>query len=289
MCCSASALVFLASLFLPWRESTVSSTATSLRQQRSPGLLTQLRQAGPAAPTGGSPSPATSPSCSSSPSSSRPSRPSAARNSLRGCLSRGLGVALGYFAVAVAHEAHTLASELGSARGIPAPHELDLRLLSRDCECRQSPRLSGARPGQERVHALRRAPATQWRDSSASACSSRSSCRGSAFAWGGRLSVHGIEAPPAAIAALGLILGAGWLHGEAGRRWRCRVRSRQRSSPAGSASALAIAGGHVYGTWIGIGCAVSLVALEAVLAWPPCGFRSCRVDRRLVRVGAAAL
>src|SRR4029077_6906350 len=45
---------------------------------------------------------------------------------------------------------------------------------------------------------------------------------------------------------------------------------------------------HRYGMWIGIGCAVSLVALEAVRAWPvrlpvpPHG-------RAAVRIGAAAL
>ena len=108
-------------------------------------------------------------------------------------------------------------------------------------------------------------------------------------------SAHGIEAPPAAIAALGLILGAGWLRAGAGRRWRLPAAIAAAVLSGAAASAVAISGGHVYGTWIGIGCAVALVlleaervALEAMRAWParpPVPLHGMP----LVRIGAAAL
>ena len=101
-------------------------------------------------------------------------------------------------------------------------------------------------------------------------------------------SAPGIESPAAAIAALGLILGAGWLLGERGGRWRLPFAIATAILTGATASAVAVGGSHRYGTWIGIACAVALVAFEAVRAWP---LRLLALPRgsTAVRMGAAAL
>lgn len=101
-------------------------------------------------------------------------------------------------------------------------------------------------------------------------------------------SIPGIEGATAAIAALGLILGAGWLLGERGARWRLPFAIATAILTGATASALAVGGSFRYGTWLGIGFAVLLIALEAMRAWPvqlpvlPRGLRAARL-------GAAAL
>ena len=102
---------------------------------------------------------------------------------------------------------------------------------------------------------------------------------------------YGIMIAAAVIAAPALILGARWLHREAGRRWRLPFAIAVAVLTAGAADAVApsaLPGVHRYGTWIAIGCAVSLVALEAARPWP---VRLPVLPRGLaaVRLGAAAL
>jgi hypothetical protein len=98
----------------------------------------------------------------------------------------------------------------------------------------------------------------------------------------------GIASAAAAISALGLILGARWLHTEAGRRWRLPVAIATAILVGAAASAVSYNGIHRYGAWIGVGCAVLLVVLEAARAWP---LRLPTVPRgpAALRMGAAAL
>jgi hypothetical protein len=107
-----------------------------------------------------------------------------------------------------------------------------------------------------------------------------------AFAGPVASSFPGIQSPAIAIAALGLVLGAGRLLGEGGP-WRLRFAIATAVLTAGGVSALAVSGSHRYGTWIGIACAVLLVALEAVRAlpvWLPAPPRG----QTAVRMGGAA-
>jgi hypothetical protein len=101
-------------------------------------------------------------------------------------------------------------------------------------------------------------------------------------------SIHGTELAAAAIAALSLLLGAHWLHRDAGRRWRLPVVIAVAILTGGAASGAQSTEGHLYGTWIAVACAVSLVVLEAVRAWP---VRLPAPPQRLVavRIGAAAM
>jgi hypothetical protein len=98
----------------------------------------------------------------------------------------------------------------------------------------------------------------------------------------------GIVYASVAIAALGLILGAPFLHREAGRPWRLPFAIAVAILAGGAFSATAFGAVHKYGAWVGIGCAVALVVLEAGVAWPlrlpgpPHGWAA-------VRVGAAGL
>ncbi len=101
-------------------------------------------------------------------------------------------------------------------------------------------------------------------------------------------SISGIQGSAIAIAALGLMLGAVQLLGERGRPWRLPFAIATAVLTGGGASALAVAGSHRYGTWIGIACAILLVTLETVRAlplWLPALPRG----RTAMRMGAAAL
>jgi hypothetical protein len=82
-------------------------------------------------------------------------------------------------------------------------------------------------------------------------------------------SYPGIESAATAIAALGLIFGARSMHTEAGRSWRLPLAIATAILVGGAASAISLQGSNRYATWIGIGCAVLLVALETVRVWPP--------------------
>jgi hypothetical protein len=105
---------------------------------------------------------------------------------------------------------------------------------------------------------------------------------------GPSFSYPGIVSPAAAIATLGLILGARWVHREAGRRWRLPLAIATAILIGGAASGITVNGDRRYGTWIGIGCALLLVVLEAARASP---LLLPALPRGLAawRVGAAAL
>jgi multisubunit Na+/H+ antiporter MnhE subunit len=99
-------------------------------------------------------------------------------------------------------------------------------------------------------------------------------------------SLAGIQNPPVAIAAVGLILGAGKVLREDGRRWRLPFALATAILVGGGASAFGSS--YRYGTWIGIAGALLLVALEIVRALPlvlPAPPRG----QTAVRLGAAAL
>jgi hypothetical protein len=275
----ASSLVFLASLFLPWRESAVPAGGTFSIQ----GFLDLTeggRVNGWVAVAGDVGVLLVVALVLAAVAALR--RPElTARLPLT-----GLGIALGYFAVAVAQDTHSLASELGavtrhtrhaswtygfylgiSSAAVAAASALVLRRG-------ESIRLQGAADvvaGALGVGLLV-AFLLPWVD----------------YHGVGNFSVHGTEAPSAAIAALGLLLGAGWLHGEAGRPWRLPAAIAAAVLTGGAAAELAITGGYVYGAWLGIACSVSLVALEAVRAWP---VRVSAPPHALAatRVGAATL
>lgn len=202
-----------------------------------------------------------------------------------------LGIALGYFAVAVAVEVNTLSRELGGGftGHPPTPHtswtygfylglaSAGIAVLSGLAVRRSEPlRLPGAADALSLVLgvALLVSFLLPW------------------LGFRGPLSVstsfHGIEIAAAGIAALVLILGGGRLHGEARRRWGPAVALAIAILTGGAASAAPFSYEHLYGTWIGVGCAVSLVALEVVRAWP---VRLPDLPRGLaaVRTAAAAL
>lgn len=181
-----------------------------------------------------------------------------------------LAVALAYFAVALALTVHTLSDDfLGAFTGHPPKVHASwafgfyLGLASAAIAL-----LSGLASSWS--HRLRPREAADW----------------AAFALGIALlialllpwvgfgaseggSLPGIQSPPNAIAALGLVLGAGRLLREADRRWHLPVAIAIAILVGGAASAFAVGGSHrEYGTWIGIAAAVLLVALETVRAWP---------------------
>lgn len=199
----------------------------------------------------------------------------------------GLGVAIGYFAVAVAHEVHTVAGELagGFTGKPPTPHT----------SWTYGFYLGVASAGIAGLSALafrRRELLRPRRAADVAGVLGIGLLVSFLLPWVGfpvgNYSVHGIEFPPATIAALALLLGAGWLQGEAGRQWRLPSAIATVILTGGAASVVTFAGAHAYGMWIGIGFAVSLVALETVLAWP---VRLPVMPRGLaaVRAGAAAL
>ncbi|HEY7421971.1 MAG TPA: hypothetical protein VH541_08165 [Gaiellaceae bacterium] len=202
---------------------------------------------------------------------------------------RSLAIALGYFAVAVAVEAHTFSKVLvGGFTGHPprlqaswaygfylgtasAGIVLLSGLASRRSELLRPRGTAGAAAGVLGITLLT-SFLLPW----------------FAFVGPEGYSIPGIVSAPVAIAALGLILGAGWLHSEGGQRWRLPFAIATAILTGGAASGLVVGGSYRYGTWIGIGCAVSLVALEAVRAWP---LRLPALPRgpAAVRLGAAAL
>jgi hypothetical protein len=275
-----TALVFLASLFLPWRETrapgVIFSAAGPILFQDG-GVLGWLAVAGDVAVL------LVVATVLATVAALR--RPRLAARLPIG----GLGVGLGYFAVAVAVEVHLYSQEIsGGFTGTPrAPHtswtygfylglaSAGIAAVSALAFRRSEPlRLRGAadRVGVVLAVALLVSFLLPWAD----------------FRGFGTFSIHGIEIAAAAIAALVLVLGGGWLHGEAGRRWRLPLAIAIAILTGGAAGALPSSYAHRYGMWIGIGCAVSLVALEAVrarpvrLPVPPHGPAA-------VRIGAAAL
>jgi hypothetical protein len=279
----ASSLTFLASLFLPWRETTLPSSNLGVQ-----GLLNQF--AGNGHEYDGWIMAVGDVAVLLVVAIVLLTVAALRRPHLATRLPIGrLAVALGYFAVAVAVTVHTLSDLfLGGFTGHPPKVHASwaygayLGLASAGITL-----LSGL--------AYRRSDLLRPRETSdVVAC-----VLGVAlliafllpwFAFGGTegYSVPGIESPAAPIAALGLILVAGWLLGERGARWRLPFAIATAILTGATASALAVSGSYRYGTWIGIACAVVLAALEAVRAWP---VRLPALPRGLtaVRVGAATL
>ena len=203
----------------------------------------------------------------------------------------GLGIALAYFAVAVAVEVHTLSREFGGGftGHSRVPHSDWTYGFYLGLACAGVAALSGL--------TVRRSEPLRLRGGADAVAVVLGVGLLVSFLlpWVGLggpeqalPSVHGIENPAAAIAVLSLLLGAGWLHDEAGRRWRLALAIATAILTGAAASAVGISGEHLYGTWIGVGCAVSLVVVEGVRARParfpvlPCGFAA-------VRAGAAGL
>jgi hypothetical protein len=205
-----TALVFLASLFLPWRETrapgVIFSAAGPILFQDG-GVLGWLAVAGDVAVL------LVVATVLATVAALR--RPRLAARLPIG----GLGVGLGYFAVAVAVEVHLYSQEIsGGFTGTPrAPHtswtygfylglaSAGIAAVSALAFRRSEPlRLRGAadRVGVVLAVALLVSFLLPWAD----------------FRGFGTFSIHGIEIAAAAIAALVLVLGGGWLHGEAGRR-----------------------------------------------------------------------
>ena len=201
-----------------------------------------------------------------------------------------LAVALAYFAVALALTVHTLSDDfLGAFTGHPPKvhaswaYGFYLGLASAAIAL-----LSGI--AYSWSHRLRPRDAADW-----AACVLGIALLialllpwvGSGAPEGG--SLLGIQSPPNAIAALGLVLGASGLLREAGRRWRLPFAIAIGILVGGAASAFAVGDSHrEYGTWIGIAAALLLVALETVRALPivlpaPPSAASA------VRIGAAVL
>jgi hypothetical protein len=178
-----------------------------------------------------------------------------------------LAIALGYFAVAVAVEVHTLSKLVGS---VPTRHPVTfhwswtygfyLGLASAGVAL-----LSGL--------AYRKGEFSRPR----AAADAVAALLGTAllvslllpwFGFGGtEYTIHGTESAAAPIVALALILAAGRLRGEA-RNWRLPLAIATAVLTGGAVSGFEPAVSRLYGAWIGVGCAVSLVALEAVRAWP---------------------
>jgi hypothetical protein len=102
------------------------------------------------------------------------------------------------------------------------------------------------------------------------------------------LSYPGITSAAAAIAALGLLLGAPRLNGEPGRPLRLLLAIATAILTGAAATVVYYVGVHRYGTWIGVGCAVLLVTVEVARAWP---LRLAAVPHGLtaLRVGALVL
>jgi hypothetical protein len=111
------------------------------------------------------------------------------------------------------------------------------------------------------------------------------------FAGFGDLARVGLDTPPAPIAAAWLLVGAGRWLGDAGvARLRLVVALIAAVLTGAAASGADLPGStHDYGRWVGIGCAIALVVLEAAGSRHP--FRSFRVpsDWSALRTGGAVL
>jgi len=278
----ASALTFLASLFLPWRETAAAIPGGSSVQ----GVLT-LFEGGS---VGGWVEVAGDVAVLLVIAIALATAAGLRRPRLGARLPLGgLGVALGYFAVAIAVGLHRLTQGAVGFTGRPpaTPHTswsygFYLGLASAGIAA-----LSGL--------ALRRSELLRRREAAETAALILGVALLISFLlpWAGfpgeSFDLHGIESAAAAIAALSLLLAAGWLHGAAGRRWRLSCAVANAILAGGTATATAVFGlHHRYGAWTGIGCAVSLALLEAARAWP------VRLPARLhglaaVRAGSAAV
>lgn len=82
------------------------------------------------------------------------------------------------------------------------------------------------------------------------------------------VSYPGIENAAASIAALGLMLGAPRLHDGTGRPWRLPCAIATAILTGAAASGISYYGARSYGVWIGICCAALLVVVETVRIWP---------------------
>jgi hypothetical protein len=277
----ASALTFLVSLFLPWRETTTSALVFGTDQGqpalfRNGGIVGWSALAGDVAVLLVVATVLTTVAALH--------RPQLAPRLPIG----SLGVALGYFAVAVALEVHALGQVFsGAFTGTPhaAPsswaYGFYLGLTS-----------AGLAVLSAVVYRWRGLPPLPGASDALAVLLGSALLVSFLLPWlglpGGETANYGIQSAPAAIAALALILGGGWLLREAGQRWRLPVAGAIAVLTGGAASDVSFSYDHRYGTWIGVGCAVSLVALEAVRAWP---VRLPVLPRGLtaVRAGAAAL
>ncbi len=86
--------------------------------------------------------------------------------------------------------------------------------------------------------------------------------------WARQEPVPGVTFPwvgdsPAAISALGLLLGAGWLLSSRGKGLRLATAVAVAVLTGAAASSIPVFAARAYGAWIGIGFAVALVAIEA--------------------------
>jgi hypothetical protein len=265
----ASALAFLASLFLPWREAHATSSSGS-------GVLSlvNLFSGGPLNGwVGGVGDVAVLLSVGLAIASCAALlRPHAAAKLPLG----GLGVGLGYFTAAVAVQVHAT-----SAFFFPASNRL------------QGQGWTGVDPARVHYH-------TSWAYGGylGAACGAIAAVVGLAvrrrellvrrpraelvagalcvgllasfllpWAWFPfihRVGFPGIASPAATIAALGLVLGAGRLLWLGDGWWRFPAAVAIAILTGATATALSFSGHRAYGTWIGVACAVLLVAVESV-------------------------
>jgi hypothetical protein len=175
-----------------------------------------------------------------------------------------LGVALGYFALAVALEVRTASEFLGGFIGPRAPHAswtygFYLGLASAAIAVLSVPALRSSAPLRPRVAG-----------DAVAATLGIALLISFLLPWLGQrdISTAGIETPAAAIAALALILTAPRMFREEGRQRRVPLALATAILTGAAASATPFSSVHRYGTWMGVGCAVSLVVLEAARARP---------------------
>ena len=181
-----------------------------------------------------------------------------------------LGVALGYFAAALAVEVHSVSATVGSLAhtkwaygfyiGLVSGAVAGICALAWSASKLRRPRSALDAVAVVLALALLISLLLPWIGFRAA---NPRSPHGFATA-----SYPGITSPAAAIAALGLLLGAPRLHGDARRPWRLLLAIATAILTGAAASVLYYVGAHRYGTWIGVGCAVLLVAMEVGRAWP---------------------
>jgi hypothetical protein len=266
----AGALTFLASLFLPWRETTAPPFGSSNVQ----GFLTLFEGGHEDGWVSGAGDVAVLLVVAIALATIVALR----QPQLGALLPIGsLAVALGYFAAAVAVEVHTLSGLMRTAYP-QAPHITWAYGFYLGVASAGIALLGGL--------AHRRAELRRTAADAAALVLGIALLISFLLPWIGEArlqSVHGIEYAAALIAALGLILGARLLHGEGARRLRLPFAIATAILTGGAASSVPTGRlGHLYGAWIGVGCAVALVALEAGRAWPwqvpvlPRGLRTFR-------------